>query len=134
MSIGRCLSFRSWQKDISSIWQKAAARFRSLSFCWERPGIVDRPSCRQVQILLPIRIRCSYLVFIEMRNNNIKIINFITSFDSCASQCPSPPLTMWMFPSRGGYFIIVTFIASVSQCVRVCMYVCMYTKFKLKYV
>ena len=42
------------------------------------------------------------------------------------SQCPSPPLTMWMFPSGGGYFIIVTFIASVSQCVRVCMYVCMY--------
>ena len=33
---------------------------------------------------------------------------------------------MWMFPSGGGYFIIVTFIASVSQCVRVCMYVCMY--------
>ena len=29
-------------------------------------------------------------------------------------------------PSGGGYFIIVTFIASVSQCVRVCMYVCMY--------
>ena len=44
-------------------------------------------------------------------------------FDSCVSQCPSPPLTMWMFPSGGGYFLIVTFIASVSQCVRVCMYV-----------
>ena len=23
-------------------------------------------------------------------------------FDSCASQCPIPPLTMWMFPSGGG--------------------------------
>ena len=29
---------------------------------------------------------------------------------------------MWMFPSGGGYFIIITFIASVSQCVRVCIH------------
>ena len=31
-------------KKTSSVCQKAAARFGSLSFCWERPGIVDRPT------------------------------------------------------------------------------------------
>ena len=101
-------------KNTSSFWHKAAARSRSLYFCWELPGIFDRRT--RASIEYELKLQCKSIInfhFIitrtrlELNKNQDHIIKCGKDQDWIGLAAQESPNRLIEWPGPLPYFHII---------------------------